>query len=49
MVLDEQQLKALEEAAESEKGARRRDKSRKTNQTRTGPGGGGCGDVTEPV
>ncbi len=51
MVLDEEQLKALVEAAESEKGAGRRDKSRKTNrtETRNEPSGGGCGDAAGRV
>ncbi|SNT44882.1 transposase [Actinacidiphila glaucinigra] len=46
MVLDEEQLKTLVEAAESGKGAGRRDKSRKTNRTeaRNEPSGG-CGDA----
>ena len=48
MVLDEEQLKTLMEAAESEKGATRRDKSRKTTRTRTGPSGVGCGDDGGP-
>jgi transposase len=51
MVLDEQQLKALEKAAESEKGAGRRDKSRKTTKTGTGtgPSGVGYGDAAGPA
>jgi transposase len=51
MVMDEEQLQALVEAAESEKGAGRRDKSRKTTRTgtRNGPSGGGCGDAAGPV
>jgi hypothetical protein len=51
MALDPEQLTALEAAVESEKGALRRDNSRRTDRsraTRASSGGGSVGD-TEPA
>lgn len=45
MALDEEQLTALEEAAEAEKGEARRDKSRKMAESRMRPGPRSAGSV----
>jgi transposase len=51
MALDPEQLAALEAAVESEKGATRKDNSRRAGRTRTtrAPNAGGFGDDTAPA